>query len=110
VEKPANTDGDDTIDALDSDSDDDGVSDSIEAGDTDLTTPPADENGDGLPDYRDPHTKGNGAGGDDILLTGGCACTTTLGEQNKTATTSLWFGVLGLMTSIWRRKRRIVTA
>ncbi len=47
------TDGDGVPDYLDLDSDDDGLSDSVEAGDADLETPPVDTDGDLLPDYRD---------------------------------------------------------
>jgi len=52
--KAADTDGDKTIDALDDDSDADGLTDFGEAGDGLLTTPPGDSDGDGIPDYRDP--------------------------------------------------------
>jgi hypothetical protein len=111
VDKPANTDGDDTIDALDSDSDNDGASDSIEAGDTDLKTPPTDSNGDGLPDYRDARTTesgAGGAGGDDVVLTGGCGCT-LVGETNASAMPGLSFTLWGLlMTWGLRRKQRSV--
>lgn len=47
------TDGDTIPDFLDLDSDNDGVPDEIEAGDTLLNTPPKDFDGDGLPDFRD---------------------------------------------------------
>lgn len=57
----ANTDGDMAIDALDTDSDNDGVTDANEAGDANLTTPPKDSDGDGLPDYRE--KPGSGSGG-----------------------------------------------
>jgi hypothetical protein len=50
---PTDTDGDGTIDALDLDSDDDGISDLLEAGDTDLDTPPQDTDGDKTPNYQD---------------------------------------------------------
>jgi len=104
VDRPANTDGDDTIDALDSDSDNDGASDAAEAGDKDLTTPALDTNNDGLPDYRDPNIVN---GEDDVVLSGGCTCS-TLGEKNQAAMTSLSFSMLGLMTWGLRRKRRSV--
>lgn len=48
---PDDTDGDGTIDALDSDSDDDGVPDEDEAGVSPRN--PRDTDGDGTPDYRD---------------------------------------------------------
>lgn len=51
--QPVDTDGDDLIDALDPDSDDDGILDRDEAGDADPTTPPVDTDGDGIPDFRD---------------------------------------------------------
>jgi outer membrane protein OmpA-like peptidoglycan-associated protein len=47
------TDGDGAIDAIDPDSDADGVPDLEEAGDADLATPPSDHDGDLGPDYRD---------------------------------------------------------
>lgn len=49
---PTDTDGDGLVDAVDTDSDSDGLSDAFEAGDTDLATPPVDEDSDGVPDYR----------------------------------------------------------
>ena len=60
LQNPRDTDGDGTIDALDLDSDDDGVLDAREAGDADLSTPPVDTDGDGLADYRDPDSDGDG--------------------------------------------------
>jgi cysteine-rich repeat protein len=47
------TDGDGVPDHLDTDSDGDGIPDSIEAGDSDLNTPPVDTDRDGIPDFRD---------------------------------------------------------
>ncbi len=47
------TDSDGTPDAMDLDSDDDGISDAEEAGDADVMSPPVDSDGDGLPDFRD---------------------------------------------------------
>lgn len=102
ADKPTNTDGDDTIDALDSDSDGDGSSDALEAGDTDLNTPPLDKNNDGLPDYRDSSTKdGTGGAGGDIVLTGG-GCMTASTQEN--ALVPLWFALFGLAG--WRIRRR----
>lgn len=54
------TDRDGTIDALDLDSDGDGIPDAIEAGDSDLRTPPIDTDGDGIPDFRDPDSDNDG--------------------------------------------------
>jgi hypothetical protein len=54
------TDGDGTPDYLDGDSDGDGIPDAIEAGDTDLATPPRDSDGDGTPDFRDLDSDDNG--------------------------------------------------
>src|SRR4051812_34928920 len=49
-----NSDGDGAgIDACDPDSDNDGIGDAIEAGDSDLATAPINSDGDGQPDYRD---------------------------------------------------------
>ena len=60
LDLPVNTDGDHLIDALDPDSDGDGVPDSVEAGDQALDTPAVDSDGDGLPDYRDPDSDNDG--------------------------------------------------
>jgi MYXO-CTERM domain-containing protein len=57
---PADTDHGGTIDALDSDSDDDGLPDVAEGGDADLGTRPVDTDCDGLPDYRDSDSDGDG--------------------------------------------------
>ncbi len=54
------TDGDGTTDELDLDSDDDGLLDSVEAGDERLTTPPFDTDRDRIPDYRDLDSDGDG--------------------------------------------------
>lgn len=54
------TDGDGAPDFLDTDSDDDGLDDAQEAGDSDLGTPPVDSDGDGRPDLRDLDSDGNG--------------------------------------------------
>ena len=48
-----NAEGTGEINALDTDSDDDGILDILEAGDLILETPPVDSDGDGTPDYRD---------------------------------------------------------
>ena len=50
---PTNTDGEDEIDALDTDSDNDGYLDIDEAGDDDLSTPAIDTDEDGIADFRD---------------------------------------------------------
>lgn len=47
------TDGDGTADFLDTDSDEDGILDEVEAGDTDPLTLPYDSDDDGVADYRD---------------------------------------------------------
>ena len=60
VTNPEDTDNDGAIDALDTDSDGDGVSDSAEAGDSDLSTPPVDTDGDGTADFRDTDSDGDG--------------------------------------------------
>ncbi len=54
------TDGDGTPDRFDDDSDHDGIPDAMEAGDSDLETPPVDTDGDGIPDFRDPDSDGDG--------------------------------------------------
>lgn len=54
------TDGDGTPNCADSDSDNDGIPDSLEAGDGDLLTPPIDSDSDGEPDYLDLDADGNG--------------------------------------------------
>lgn len=55
-------DKDGTPDYKDTDSDNDCIPDSAEAGDGDLATPPRDLDGDGAPDYRDPDADGDGLG------------------------------------------------
>ena len=59
---PVDTNNDGVIDALDNDSDGDGIDDAIEAGDADLATPPVDTDGDGIPDYQDPDSDDDGTG------------------------------------------------
>lgn len=59
------TDGDTLPDALDLDSDDDGISDVLEAGDEDPDTAPVDTDGDTLPDFRDTDSDGDGI--DDVV-------------------------------------------
>lgn len=49
-------DGDGIPNFADDDSDGDGVPDRVEAGDSDLSTPPMDSDGDGIPDFLDPTT------------------------------------------------------
>ena len=72
LDHPRNGDLDEHLDALDLDSDDDGVSDRDEAGDEDLATPPVDTDDDGLPDYRDPDADDDGVDdGDDNCRTVG---------------------------------------
>jgi hypothetical protein len=65
------TDGDGTLDYLDTDADGDGVEDVLEAGDAMITTAPVDTDADGTPDFRDLDADGNGVtdaveGGADI--------------------------------------------
>jgi hypothetical protein len=78
------TDGDGVPDYLDLDSDNDGIPDAIEAGDSDINTPPVDSDGDGVPDYRDLDSDNDGLpdsledrNGDGRV---GC-CRTTCGEK-----------------------------
>ncbi|AKF03801.1 hypothetical protein [Sandaracinus amylolyticus] len=59
-EGDADTDGDGTPDFFDGDSDEDSIPDSIEAGDTDLVTPPVDTDEDGTDDFRDPDADADG--------------------------------------------------
>jgi hypothetical protein len=54
------TDADGIPDYLDPDSDDDGISDAVEAGDADPSTPPEDADGDGVPNYLDLDSDDNG--------------------------------------------------
>jgi hypothetical protein len=54
------TDGDGTPDYLDTDSDNDDIPDSVEAGDSDSNTPPLDSDFDNTPDYIDQDSDGNG--------------------------------------------------
>jgi|GEM_PF-2249718 len=69
------TDADQIPDSLDTDSDNDGIPDDVEAGDADLSTPPVDTDGDGLPDFRDQDSDGDGVfdrveGGGDLDMDG----------------------------------------
>src|SRR5690606_20095960 len=57
---PGNADGDDRINALDDDSDGDGIPDAVEAGDEDLDTPPVDTDENGVPDFLDADSDGDG--------------------------------------------------
>jgi len=67
---PPDGDGDATKNALDKDSDADGISDQFEAGDQDLFTPPVDTDCDGIPDYMDDDSDGDGVpDGDDNCRT-----------------------------------------
>lgn len=61
-EANVDTDGDGIPDFQDTDSDNDGISDAIEAGDANVRTSPVDTDGDGIHDFRD-----NDADGDGIL-------------------------------------------
>ena len=54
------TDHDGIPDYRDLDSDGDGIPDSVEAGDHDLSTPAVDTDGDGIPDFRDTDADGDG--------------------------------------------------
>lgn len=54
------TDADGTPDYLDGDSDRDGITDSEEAGDADVLTPPRDSDGDLIPDFRDTDSDADG--------------------------------------------------
>lgn len=54
------SDKDGTPDYLDSDSDDDGIPDSVEAGDSNLSSPPVDSDGDKIPDFLDDDSDDNG--------------------------------------------------
>jgi hypothetical protein len=60
LEGPVDTDGDTVPDYQDEDSDGDGLSDGLEAGDTDAETPPYDSDGDGTADFRDLDSDDNG--------------------------------------------------
>ncbi len=59
---PRDTNNDQMLDALDDDSDGDGLSDADEAGDTDLDTPAVDRNANQIPDYRDALSDADGDG------------------------------------------------
>lgn len=59
-EGDGDSDGDGTPDFEDTDSDNDGIPDAKEAGDDDLSTPPADADGDGTPNYLDDDSDANG--------------------------------------------------
>ena len=57
---PSDTDGTGAIDALDDDSDDDGITDDLEAGDADWTTAAANTDGQDLPDFQDTDSDNDG--------------------------------------------------
>jgi hypothetical protein len=59
-ESTDDTDGDGIRDRYDADSDDDGIPDEVEAGDSDLDTPPVDSDDDDTPDYRDEDSDNDG--------------------------------------------------
>jgi hypothetical protein len=59
---PNDTDRDGTLDVFDKDSDADGISDKVEAGDEDLQTPPVDSDNDGIPDFQQVDADGDGVG------------------------------------------------
>ena len=75
---PSNVDGDGEIDALDQDSDNDGLRDSDEAGDNDLSTSPRDSDSDGVADYRE--TDSDDDGTDDA--TDNCPAKRNTGQEN----------------------------
>jgi hypothetical protein len=54
------TDKDGTPDSMDNDSDGDGIPDSVEAGDTNVVTPPIDSDGDTKPDFQDSDSDNDG--------------------------------------------------
>lgn len=58
-EVPSDQDGDGILDALDPDSDDDGIPDRVEAGDADLQTAAVDTDNDNVPDFRDTDSDGD---------------------------------------------------
>lgn len=60
VDSALDSDGDGQPNFQDPDSDNDGILDRIEAGDTDLATPAIDSDGDGAPDYLDTDSDDNG--------------------------------------------------
>jgi Bacterial TSP3 repeat len=83
-------DGDSVPDYQDHDSDNDGISDAIEAGDENPLTPPVDTDGDGLPDYIDWDSDNDGVSdgdedrnGDGVLGT----CTTPCDPGDPSACT-----------------------
>ncbi len=64
------TDSDALPDTEDADSDGDTIGDAEEAGDDDLSTPPADTDGDGLADFRDRDSDNDGLADDDEVTRG----------------------------------------
>lgn len=60
VDEETDTDEDGTPDYMDADSDDDGISDADESGDGQTQTTPPDSDGDGIPDFQDPDSDNNG--------------------------------------------------
>jgi hypothetical protein len=68
------TDGDGIYDFLDTDSDNDGISDMQEAGDYDITTPPENCDDDTLPNYRDTDSDNDGISDADEITRGTDMC------------------------------------
>ena len=64
------TDGDGVLNKYDDDSDNDTILDSVEAGDTDVSTAPVDSDGDGIPDFLDPDSDNDGLS-DTVEVTNG---------------------------------------
>ena len=67
---PRDTDGDGTPDFMDDDSDGDGISDAMEAGDAEVMTPPVDTDGDGTPDFQDTDADNDGVDDADEITLG----------------------------------------
>lgn len=70
------SDGDGEPDYLDRDSDNDGILDSVEAGDRDAGTQPVDSDRDGVPDFRDGDSDSDGLSDRDEVATSPCLDTT----------------------------------
>jgi len=69
-EGQSDTDFDGIRDRYDDDSDNDGLPDSVEAGDSDVATPPVDSDGDGIEDFRDPDSDNDGISDTDEVANG----------------------------------------
>lgn len=92
-------DGDGVPNWLDEDSDGDGISDAVEAGDSDDCTPPADTDGDGIPDYLD-----DAVSSQLFAEGGGCTCRLSSPIPSRFGS-GLWLLLASAGGALWIRRR-----